>query len=56
MHAGDTDEADAGIGEFALDESFDLFAQGFAHPAAMIFESAPFHGSTPNKTLENTRK
>ena len=45
-----------GIGQFALDEGFDLLAQGLAQPAAMILDAALLHASPLSKTHENIRK
>ncbi len=45
------------IGQFAFDERFNLLAQSFANPPAMIFEPALLHDSgTSGKTHENIRK
>ncbi len=47
LHAGHADQADAWIAEFTLDQRFNLLAQGFAQPSAMIFDRALLHFTHP---------
>jgi hypothetical protein len=43
-HAGDADQADAGVAEFAFDDGFYLLAQGLSEPFTMIFAGTLLHG------------
>jgi hypothetical protein len=56
VYRGYTNQADARIGQFALDQRFDFLPQGLAEPPAMVFESALFHLALLGKTQENIRK
>src|SRR5262249_41183063 len=40
MNRSHADQPDARISQFALNESFNLFAKGFANPASMMLEPA----------------
>jgi hypothetical protein len=51
MHSSDAHEPDARIRQFSLHQSFNLFAQGFTQPAAMIFDCALLQRSLPVKRM-----
>ncbi|SPE45320.1 hypothetical protein SBA7_780001 [Candidatus Sulfotelmatobacter sp. SbA7] len=42
-HAGDADQPDSWVAEFALDDGFDFLAQGFPEPFTMVFTPALLH-------------
>src|SRR3974390_422414 len=44
------------IGQFSFDQSFDLLAECFTDPAAMVLEPALLQTRTSGKTDENNRK
>src|SRR5579859_939293 len=43
MDSGYTDQADSRVLQLALDQSFNLFAQSFADPSAMVLQPALLH-------------
>jgi hypothetical protein len=43
-------QAYAGIAEFAFEDGFDLLAQSFAEPLAMMLLRSAFHGRGENRT------
>ena len=47
MNRSHTYETDAGIGQFAFHQRFDLLAQSLTDPPAMIFQPALLHDRTP---------
>jgi hypothetical protein len=56
VNGGYTHEPDTRVSQFALNESFNLFAKGFANPTAMMLEPALLQHFTSGKTVENIRK
>jgi hypothetical protein len=56
VDAGHAYQANAGVGQLTLDESFNLLAQGLTDPAAVVLESALLQLSPQVKTHENIRK
>src|SRR6202034_815571 len=47
MHRGHAYQSNAGIGECAFDERFNLLAQCLANPPAMVFQPALLHATAP---------
>jgi hypothetical protein len=56
-HRSDAGQPDARIGQLAFEDGFDLFADGFAQPAAMIFPPTLLQSSPRmEKTCKDIRK
>src|ERR1051326_1422925 len=51
MHGGHTDQADSRVSQLALDQGFNLFAQSFTHPPAMVLQPALLHESPQVKRM-----
>ena len=47
VDGGYADQANAGIGQFAFDERFDLLAERFANPPAMVLQGPLLQNFTP---------
>jgi hypothetical protein len=56
MNRSHANQPDARIGKLAFHQGFDLFAQSFPQPAAMIFDRTLLHRTPRSKTNENIRK
>jgi hypothetical protein len=57
MHLADIHQADAGVSQLALEDGFNLFAQGFAKALAVVLLATLFrHSALEVKTKENIRK
>src|SRR5215471_9548518 len=57
MHLADIHQADAGVSQLALEDGFNLFAQGFAEALAVVLLATLFrHSALEVKTKENIRK
>src|SRR2546423_169903 len=56
MNSGDPYQANARVSQLAFHQRFNLLAQGFPQPSAMILNAALLHSSPRSKTHENIRK
>src|SRR5579862_556367 len=55
-NAGDADQSNTRIAQFALHDGFDLFPQGLPQALPMVFRAALLHTHLLSKTNENIRK